>query len=92
MPARVEPDADDVSLGAVSIGVDGADPRPSGDAGNLCSELVVHGADTPGHTTLGNAIPAPGFSGAVGSGGRWTTSVEFPQLSVPACQLREGGG
>jgi hypothetical protein len=68
MPARVEPDADDVSLGAVSIGVDQADPRQSGDAGNLCSELVVHGADTPGHTTLGNAIPALGFSGVVGPG------------------------
>jgi hypothetical protein len=70
MPARVEPDADDALLGAVSVGADGADPWPGDDAKCLCRVLVLHGAspERPGYTAPGNMVLAPGLPGVVGPG------------------------
>jgi hypothetical protein len=67
---EVEPSVDDTPLGAISTKVDGAGPQPSDDAGSPCRDLVVRGIDSSmlGHTTLGNMVPAPGSSGAVGLG------------------------
>jgi hypothetical protein len=57
MPARVEPNVDDVPLGAISI-----------DANRV--ESMVHGASpgTPGHTAPRDTVSAPGFPVAVGLG------------------------
>jgi hypothetical protein len=64
----VESDVDDVPLGVVNVGASRADPQPGDDAGCLCCDLMVHGAspDLPGHTSPGNAVPAPRLPGAAG--------------------------
>jgi hypothetical protein len=66
--AQVELGADGVPLGAVSIEVDDADPRPGNDAGSLLRHLAVCNANlgTLGRTDPGDAIPAPRSSGALG--------------------------
>jgi hypothetical protein len=70
MPARVEPNADDVPLGAVNVLADRVDPWSGDNVGSLHHGLVVHGAGpgTPGHTTPGDVVPAHRFLGAVGPG------------------------
>jgi hypothetical protein len=57
-----------VPLGAISTKADGVDPQPSDDAGSPLYNLVVHGASlgTPERTNSGDAIKAPGSSGAEG--------------------------
>jgi hypothetical protein len=44
VPTRVEPDANDAPLGAISVEVDGVDLRPGNDARSLHCDLAVHGA------------------------------------------------
>jgi hypothetical protein len=63
---REAPDADGTLLGAVSVEVDGASPWLRDDVGRLSQDWVMCGADigAPGSTTLGDATPAPGTSGA----------------------------
>jgi hypothetical protein len=70
VPSWVEPGIDDAPHGAVSVEMDGADPRLGDDVGSLRRDLVVHGTDpgTPRCIAPGDAVPFPGFSGAVGSG------------------------
>jgi hypothetical protein len=70
MPARVEPDADDAPLGAVSVRVDEANPQLDDDARSLCHDFVVHDASpkTPGRTAMGDAGLAPSFIGVTDPG------------------------
>jgi hypothetical protein len=66
----VVPDANDMPLGAFSVGANRADPWPGDDAGSLHCDLVVHGA-LPGtfeHTAPGDTVLTPGFPDAVGPG------------------------
>jgi hypothetical protein len=60
--------ADGASLGAVSVKVDGAIPRPGDDAGGLLWDWVMHdaGIGAPGGAVSGDATPAPGSSGVAG--------------------------
>jgi hypothetical protein len=62
----VELDPDSAPLGAVSIEADMADPQQGDNARSSLCDLVVHGASLgmPERTNLGDAIPAPGPSGA----------------------------
>jgi hypothetical protein len=57
-------------LGAISIGANRAGPLSGDDAGSLLRVVVVHGASPSihRHTTLGDAVSAPGFPGAEGPG------------------------
>jgi hypothetical protein len=88
----VDPSANDAPLGVIRVGVDGVDPRLGNHVGSLRRDFVVRGTDsgTPGHTTPGDTLLAPGPP-VPRSRGSQTTSVMLPRLSVPACQLRAGG-
>jgi hypothetical protein len=70
VPTWVEPGVDDAPLGAVSIEANRAGPRPSDDVKSPFHDLVVWGTDSSmlGHKSPGDTVPAPGSSGAVGSG------------------------
>jgi hypothetical protein len=89
MPAQLEPDAADTLLGAISIGMDGANPWSGDDVGSLHHDLVVHGASVgmPKHTALGGAVPTLGFLGITGLGGAGLLLLGF----VPTYQLGAGG-
>jgi hypothetical protein len=60
--------ADGASLGTFSVKVDGANPWTGDDTGGSLYDLVIHGTglDMLGSATSGDAIPAPGSSGAGG--------------------------
>jgi hypothetical protein len=70
MPARVELDADDAPLGAISVRVDEANPQLDDVARSLCHDFVVHDAspETPGRTATGDAGLAPSFIGVTDPG------------------------
>jgi hypothetical protein len=60
----------DALLGADNIEADWTEPRPDGATGGPCLDLVVH-TSCPrmlGLTAPGDAVPTPGFSGAVDPG------------------------
>jgi hypothetical protein len=67
VPAQLEVVAGDTWLGAVSVEADEIGPQPDDVAWGPFLDLVMHGSspDALGHTALGDAVPAPGFSGAV---------------------------
>jgi hypothetical protein len=80
-----EHDANGMSLGAVSVEVDGAGPRSCDDAGGLSRNLVVRGVGLgmPGSAAPGDAIPAPESSGAVGPGATGLLLPGSPDSPLP---------
>jgi hypothetical protein len=76
----VTPSADGMSQGAASIEVDGAGPQLSDDIRGLLWDLVRRGAsiDVPGSAAPGDAAPALGSSGIMGSG---VTILPLPGFS-----------
>jgi hypothetical protein len=60
------------------------------DARSPCCDLVVRGVDsvTPGKTTLGDTVPSPEYSGAIGPR---VARLLLPGVPIPACQLGVGG-
>jgi hypothetical protein len=87
----VEPGADDVPVGTINVGADGADPRSGDNAGSPRRDLVVRGTDscTLRHTTLGDTVLALGSSGAMG--GCWIAYARLPRFSVPAPSTMASG-
>jgi hypothetical protein len=57
--------SDGTSLGAVSVEVDGASPRPGDDTRGSLRDLVMRGVGiaVPGSIAPGDATPSPGSSG-----------------------------
>jgi hypothetical protein len=62
------PSADSASLGTVSVEADRASPQLDNDTRGSLRDLVTCGTGLGmlGSTFPGDAIPAPGFSGATG--------------------------
>jgi hypothetical protein len=83
------PGANGTSLGAVSIEVDRASPRPGDDTGGSLHVLVMRGASLgmPGSAVSSDAILAPGFSSTASPG-----VAVLSQLSTPAYRLEATGG
>jgi hypothetical protein len=85
----VEPGADDVPVGTINVGADGADPRSGDNAGSPRRDLVVRGTDscTLRHTTLGDTVLALGSSGAMGPGVVGLLMLGYPDSPFPRHRL-----
>jgi hypothetical protein len=85
-------------LGTDSIEVDGTEPQPDDATGGPCLDMVVcsFSPNMPMCTTLGDAVPAPGFSsamdlgvtrlGLLGSSSSPSTSSDWGQVENSAKQ------
>jgi hypothetical protein len=70
VPTQAEASADDAPLDAISIEEDGVGPPPSDNTRSPHRDLVAWGINfgTLGQTTLGDMVPTPEYSGAMGPG------------------------